>query len=133
MLQVGEHRRPFEAHLPNTEVAEWFDYKSSGCMVSFDIPESFGSNFLGLALWVVYTCKANKEKWTSIKAVITNDTEGITENYPICVNIVVGEARSKVHCITGEKISMKSGDKIKVSFSVPIGEVKVKMCGVHVI
>ncbi|XP_017248549.1 disease resistance protein RPV1-like [Daucus carota subsp. sativus] len=132
-LQVGEHRRPFEAHLPNTEVAEWFDYKSSGCMVSFDIPESFGSNFLGLALWVVYTCKANKEKWTSIKAVITNDTEGITENYPICVNIVVGEARSKVHCITGEKISMKSGDKIKVSFSVPIGEVKVKMCGVHVI
>ncbi|KAL8128282.1 hypothetical protein AgCh_015021 [Apium graveolens] len=44
-LQVG----PFEAILPNTEVAEWFNYKSSGHTVSFVIPPGFGSNFLGVS------------------------------------------------------------------------------------
>lgn len=144
-IQVGQHRRTFEARLPNREVAEWFDYKSSGCTVSFDIPPSFGSNFLGLALWVVYTCKA-KEKWTHyMGAVITNDTKSITENYPINVNTLGGEAQSRVHCITvtGEEISMKSGDRVKVfipsllysdyELQVRIGKVKVNRIGVHVL
>ncbi|KAL8128277.1 hypothetical protein AgCh_015016 [Apium graveolens] len=121
----------FEADLPNTEVAEWFNYKSSGHTVSFVIPPSFESNFLGLALWVVFTCKASKEEGTFMTAVIRN--EALT---------VVGEAQSKIKCITGGNLLMKSGDRIKVSFSsllyssykgIPIGEVKVNMCGVHVI
>ncbi|KAL8128317.1 hypothetical protein AgCh_015056 [Apium graveolens] len=145
---------PFNANLPNREVAEWVTYKSSGHTVSFNIPPSFGSNFLSLALWVVFTCKSCKGNlWPYMKAVITNETEGVTENYRIDVHDVVGEAQSRVQCITGEKLSMKSGDRIKVSFpsllykeegkevvreevkegkEVVRGEVKVKMCGVHV-
>ncbi|KAL8128303.1 hypothetical protein AgCh_015042 [Apium graveolens] len=109
-LQVG----PFEAHLPNTEVAEWFNYKSSGHTVSFVIPPSFESNFLGLALWVVFTCKASKEEGTFMTAVIRNETEGITEKYYFDVLTVVGEAQSKIKCITGGNLLMKSGDRIKV-------------------
>lgn len=143
MLQVGQPRRPFKADLPNREVAEWFNYKSSGHTVSFVIPPSFESDFLGLALWVVYTCKASKEKPTYLRVVITNETDGTSENYPIYVHTVVSEAQSTIKCITGKGISMKSGDRFKVSFpsllyydfifgNVPI-EVKVNMCGVHVI
>ncbi|KAL8128307.1 hypothetical protein AgCh_015046 [Apium graveolens] len=135
-------KRRFEANLPNTEVAEWFNYKSSGHTVSFVIPPSFESNFLGLALWVVYTCKASKEEWTSMRAVIRNETEGITEKYLFDVQPVVGEAQSTVKCI--RNLSVKSGERIKVSFSsllysyveddpIAIGEVKVNMCGVNVI
>ncbi|KAL8128299.1 hypothetical protein AgCh_015038 [Apium graveolens] len=131
---------PFEADLPNREVAEWFNYKSSGHTVSFLVPP----NFSGLALWVVYTCKPSKQKqkWANLRAVITNDTDGITEKYLFDVQTVVGEAQSKIKCITGGKLSVKSGERIKVSFSsllyslfkeVPMGEVKVNMCGVHVI
>ncbi|KAL8128316.1 hypothetical protein AgCh_015055 [Apium graveolens] len=71
----------FEADLPNREVAEWFNYKSSGHKVSFVAPPNFGSNFSGLALWVVFTCKAKKENWRTfyMTAVIRNETEGITE------------------------------------------------------
>ncbi|KAL8128293.1 hypothetical protein AgCh_015032 [Apium graveolens] len=108
---------PFNANLPNREVAEWVTYKSSGHTVSFNVPPSFGSNFLGLALWVVFTCKSCKGNlWPYMKAVITNETEGVTENYRIDVHVVVGEAQSRVQYITGEKLSMKSGDRIKVSF-----------------
>ncbi|KAL8128315.1 hypothetical protein AgCh_015054 [Apium graveolens] len=134
-------KRPFEADLPNTEVAEWFNYKSSGHTLSFVI----GSNFLGLALWVVYTCKAcSTENWWDslyMTAVIRNDTEGITEKYSLDVKTVVGEVQSTIKCITGGNLSVKSGERIKVSFSsllypsyegVPLGEVKVNMCGVHV-
>ncbi|KAL8128283.1 hypothetical protein AgCh_015022 [Apium graveolens] len=133
-------KRPFEADLPNTEVAEWFNYKSSGHTVSFVVPP----NFSGLALWVVYTCNPSKQKqkWANLRAVITNDTDGITEKYLFDVQPVVGEAQSTVKCITGGNLSVKSGERIKVSFSsllysygekIPIGEVKVNMCGVHVI
>ncbi|KAL8128318.1 hypothetical protein AgCh_015057 [Apium graveolens] len=135
-----EFRRPFEADLPNREVAEWFNYKSSGHTVSFLVPP----NFSGLALWVVYTCKPSKQKqkWANLRAVITKDTDGITEKYLFYVQTVVGEAQSNIKCITGGELSMKSGDRIKVSFSsllypyyeeIPLGEVKVNMCGVHVI
>lgn len=134
MLQVGE---------PNREVAEWFNYNISGHTVSFDIPSSFGSNFSGLALWVVFTCKASRDKWTYTRAVIRNETEGITESYRIEVHDVVSEAQSRIKFITGEDFSMKTGDRIKVSFpsllysdyelQVPNGEVKVNTCGVHVI
>ncbi|XP_074347522.1 uncharacterized protein LOC141686382 [Apium graveolens] len=89
-LKVG----PFEADLPNTEVAKWFNYKSSGHAVSFVVPPNFGSNVLGLALWVVFTCKScieNRGK-SYMRAVITNGTEGITENYYMGVHAVVGEA-----------------------------------------
>ncbi|XP_074380783.1 uncharacterized protein LOC141721665 isoform X2 [Apium graveolens] len=85
-LQV---KRPFKADLPNTEVAEWFNYKSSGHTVSFLVPP----NFSGLALWVVYTCKPSKQKqkWANLRAVIRNDTDGITEKYLFDVQPVVGE------------------------------------------
>ncbi|XP_074327556.1 uncharacterized protein LOC141665472 [Apium graveolens] len=140
-LQVGHPLLPFNATLTNRKVAQWFNYKSGGHTVSFEIPPSYGSNSSGLALWVVYTCKASIEDFTSMRAVIRNDTEGITENYSILVHTVVSEARSRVQCITGEKLSMKSGDRIKVSFqrfldsSIKFDpfEVKVKMCGVHVL
>ncbi|WOG90607.1 hypothetical protein DCAR_0309851 [Daucus carota subsp. sativus] len=138
------HYFPFSADLPDREVAEWFDYKSSGNAVSFEAPSSFGANFLGLALWLVYTCKASDLHGSLyIKAVITNVTEDITENYPISVRSVVGEAQSRVECIPGEEIFVESGENMKVSihtrvysdfeFEVPVGQVKVKMCGVHVI
>ncbi|KAL8128311.1 hypothetical protein AgCh_015050 [Apium graveolens] len=140
-LKVG----PFEADLPNTEVAEWFNYKSSGHAVSFVVPPNFGSNVLGLALWVVFTCKfciENRGK-SYMRAVITNGTEGITENYYMGVHAVVGEAQSTIKSIPGEELSMKSGDRIKVffpsslysddEFEFPNGEVKVSTCGVHVI
>lgn len=78
-LEAGQHCCPIK---PNREVAEWFSYKTSRVTVSFDIPPSFGSNFSGLALWVVYTCKATDEYNTYIRAVITNNTESITEYYP---------------------------------------------------
>ncbi|KAL8118027.1 disease resistance protein RUN1-like isoform X2 [Apium graveolens] len=135
---------PFSADLPNREVAEWFNYKSTGHTVCFDVPPSFGSNFLGLALWVVYTCNA-KEIWTYVSAVITNETEGITENHPIYLQTVVGEAQSSIQCIRGKKLSMKSGDTVKVFISsllysgykvdmgASIGKVKVKMFGVHLV
>lgn len=143
MLQAG-HYFPFSADLPDREVAEWFDYKSSGNAVSFEAPSSFGANFLGLALWLVYTCKASDLHGSLyIKAVITNVTEDITENYPISVRSVVGEAQSRVECIPGEEIFVESGENMKVSihtrvysdfeFEVPVGQVKVKMLGVHVI
>ncbi|KAL8128302.1 hypothetical protein AgCh_015041 [Apium graveolens] len=143
-LQGRQPNLPFEADLPNTEVAEWFNYKSSGHTVSFVIPPSFGSNFLGLALWVVFTFKSCKEnQWTPyMRAVIRNDMEGKTENYHIEVLAVVGEAQSMIKCIPGGKLSMKSGDRIKVSFSsllydrfkeVPVGEVNINMSGFHAI
>ncbi|KAL8101498.1 TMV resistance protein N-like [Apium graveolens] len=130
---------PFEAELPNTEVAEWFNYKSSGHAVSFVVPP----NFSGLVLWVVYSCSV-ENWWDSpyMRAVIKNETEGITEKYLFFVQTIVGESQSKIKCITGENLSMKSGDRIKVSLSsllydlfeeVLIGEVKVNMYGVHVI
>ncbi|KAL8123133.1 hypothetical protein AgCh_011213 [Apium graveolens] len=142
-LHVGQSRPPFRADLPNREIAEWFTYKTSGRAISFDIPPSFGSNFSGLALWIVYTCKS-KEDLIYMRSVIAKEAEGVTEKYPIYVQNVVGEAQSTVKCITGGKLLMKSGERIKVSFpsllytdyddgEVPIGEVKVKMCGVHVI
>ncbi|XP_074380789.1 uncharacterized protein LOC141721665 isoform X8 [Apium graveolens] len=110
-------KRPFKADLPNTEVAEWFNYKSSGHTVSFLVPPSFESNFLGLALWVVYTCKAcSTENWWDspyMTAVIRNETEGITEKYLFDVQPVVGEAQSTVKCITGGNLSVKSGERIK--------------------
>ncbi|KAL1822045.1 hypothetical protein ACET3Z_008823 [Daucus carota] len=136
----------FTSHLPNREVAEWFDYKSSGHTVSFDVPPSSGSNFLGLAIWLVYTCKPTHVDSTYITAVISNKTESITANCRIHLHPVGGEAESSVQCIRGEKIPVKSGDRVKVSFGslmyccfkfkdndVLVGEVKVKMCGVHVI
>lgn len=103
-----------------------------------------------MALWVVYKCcVVYKCKLTDffcyIRAVITNKTAGTTENYHIFAPIDrVGEVRSMVKCIRGETISLKSGDKIKVSFQrflycssgdieIPYEEVKVEMCGAHVI
>ncbi|KAL8101589.1 hypothetical protein AgCh_033477 [Apium graveolens] len=141
-LEVGQPHLPFMARLPNREVAEWFSYKSRGNTISFVIPPSFGCNILGLALWFVYTCKATDDDNTSIRAVITNNRETIIENCQIFVHTLVGEAQSSIKCITGENMSMRSGDRFKVSFRslmytidevVPIGEVKVKMCGVHMI
>nr|XP_017242468.1 PREDICTED: TMV resistance protein N-like isoform X2 [Daucus carota subsp. sativus] len=136
----------FTSHLPNREVAEWFDYRSSGHTVSFDIPPSSGSNFLGLAIWLVYTCEPTHVDSTYITAVISNKTESITANCRIHLHPVGGEAESSVQCIRGEKIPVKSGDRVKVTFGslmyccfnfkdddVLVGEVKVKMCGVHVI
>lgn len=132
MLQV-EQFSSFKANLSNTEIAEWFSYKRSGSAVSFDIPPSLEDNFLGVALWVVYTCK-KAVRFSYIRAVITNKTEGVTNNYDIIVPYAsVGEVQSRVECIKRsgdsvgevksevqyigeETISAKCGDRIMVSF-----------------
>lgn len=151
-LQVGhdEFSYSFRATLPNREIAQWFNYKSRGCTVSFEIPPILGDNFLGVTLWVVYKCcSIYKCKLTDffcyIRAVITNKTAGTIEDYNIYAPIdSVGEVRSMVECIRKETISLKGGDKIKVSFQrflycfsggveFPYEEVKVEMCGAHVI
>lgn len=147
MSQVGRsYFSTFKAHLPNTEIAEWFNYKSSGCTLSFDIPPNLGYDFLGVALWIVYTCK-NTEPDSHIRAVlITNKTEGMTKNCDIYEPYhIVGELQSKIECLRGDRILVKSGDRIMVSIQsllycyssegvkVPCGEVKVQMCGAHVI
>nr|XP_017242279.1 PREDICTED: TMV resistance protein N-like isoform X1 [Daucus carota subsp. sativus] len=142
ILQGRPSCLPFYAYLPNREVAEWFDFKSSGHAVSFDIPPCSGSNLLGLALWLVFTCKPTHLDYPYMRAIITNITEGTTENYPIFLeHLVVGETQSRIECITPDKISIRSGDKIKVSirsktyldheFKKRIGEVKINMFGVH--
>ncbi|XP_074378551.1 uncharacterized protein LOC141720094 [Apium graveolens] len=146
LLQVGlNYFSSFKAHLSNQEIAEWFSYKSSGGTLSFDIPPMSEDDFLGIAIWIVYTCKKT-ESHSHIRAVFTNKTEGTRKNYDIYEPYhVVGEVQSKIECIRGDKISVKSGDRVKVSIQsllycysseglkVPCGEVKVKMCGAHVI
>lgn len=107
-----------------------------------------GDSFLGVVLWIVYTCKTANRFSPYIKAVIKNKTEVMKKSYRINAHFdVVGEVHSRVECIRGETISVKSGDRIKVSFQsllystcdeiegeeVPAGEVKVLMCGAHVI
>ncbi|KAL1822040.1 hypothetical protein ACET3Z_008818 [Daucus carota] len=148
-LQVGlDEFSSFEAHLPNREIAEWFSFKSCGTTVYLDIPRVLGDDFLGVALWVVYTCKtAMFDLW--IRAVITNMTEGSEEEYDMYAQTAkrVGEVQSLVKCISGDDILVRSGDRIKVSFESlsshvycsdsddeeVCGEVNVEMCGAHVL
>lgn len=138
-----------EATLPNRVIAEWLSYKCRGHTVSFDIPPNWGDNFLGLALWVVYKCKATRSSSYS-RAVITNMTVGITKNYNINVaEHTPDEVQSSLQCKTGENL-LAAGDRIEISCqkllypfdddgrygfiwgeNVPCGEVKVEMCGAH--
>lgn len=129
----------FKATLDNREIPEWFHHKnSSGNHLCFDIP--LGDNFAGVTFWVV--CKyldVLREKFPKIEAIITNKTEGT----PPHIHTMRGEGPftwegDVVRCINGDKISVKSGDRIEVSFQFPfchtLSEVRyVKMCGVHII
>ncbi|KAL8128261.1 hypothetical protein AgCh_015003 [Apium graveolens] len=148
-LQVGHNKlKSFKADTPDREVAEWFSYKSRGDALSFTIPQNSGENLFGVGLWVVYKCKYNDEVGLSLEVVITNKTKDIKKYY--CLNLpfqtAVGEVLSRVECVMHNR--MKSGDKIMVSFksySIHLrhnlpgrhhsgrGEVKVKMCGAHLI
>ncbi|KAL8101499.1 hypothetical protein AgCh_033411 [Apium graveolens] len=131
----------FTANLPNTEVAEWFSYKSNGRTVSLEIPPDLDDRFLEVALWIVYTCKTTNRFRPYIKAVFKNKTEVMKKSYCIYAPLnVVGEVHSRVECVRGDTISVKSGDRIKVSYQsllystcddgkeVPTGEVKVLTC-----
>ncbi|KAK1391490.1 hypothetical protein POM88_010546 [Heracleum sosnowskyi] len=145
-LQVGQHKlNSFEAYIPNKEVAEWLSYKSSGNTLSFTIPPNWGDNIVGFGLWIVYKCKYIDRGIYLLRAVITNRTilRVIETYHDLWLNPVVGETQSKVQFFNKEEISMKSGDRIKVSIpsllysdstcQVPIVGVKVKNWGAHVI
>ncbi|WOH15769.1 hypothetical protein DCAR_0935315 [Daucus carota subsp. sativus] len=120
----------FGATLQNKEIAEWFDYKNrGGCTLSFHVPPNLGDHFVGVAFWVVYKC--SYDGWSAVEAVITNKTEGMTTaSHSKGINSGrKGDVLSFIHCIRAEDISMKSGDKIMISY--PDGE--VNMCGVHIL
>lgn len=111
-----------------------------------------GGNFFGVALWVVYKCE-NTDTWKntdfrlSTSVIITNQTESTETCYELLpqegeiVHLYncfppVRDIQSVVWCKRGEDISVKSGDRIKVSLLCSIegfGEVKVEMCGAHVL
>lgn len=75
-----------KADLPNRELAEWFSYECSGSIVSFDTPPIMGDNILIDSLFVYYTsCKSKDATYYTIKAVITNKTQGIEYQYYIDV------------------------------------------------
>lgn len=145
MLQVGgDDISSFKAELPNRGIPEWFGYKSSGCTLSLDIPPTLGENFLGVAIWVVYEYNATDPSYSYVKAVVRNKTEGITKNYKFNAPTDCVGVQSSIQCIRREDISLKSGDRMKVSFQrflftddegaeVLTGEVNVEMCGAHVI
>ncbi|KAL1803643.1 hypothetical protein ACET3Z_032290 [Daucus carota] len=70
-LQVRRgYNEAFRATIQNKEIPKWFDYKNTGCTLSFDVPPNLGDNLVGVALWVVH------EAWSMVKAVITNKTRG---------------------------------------------------------
>ncbi|XP_017225566.2 disease resistance protein RUN1-like isoform X1 [Daucus carota subsp. sativus] len=120
----------FGATLQNKEIAEWFDYKNrGGCTLSFHVPPNLGDHFVGVAFWVVYKC--SYDGWSAVEAVITNKREGMTTaSHSKGINSGrKGDVLSFIHCIRAEDISMKSGDKIMISY--PDGE--VNMCGVHIL
>lgn len=146
MLQVRrDELSTFKATLQNSKIAEWFNYKSSGSPLSFEIPSILGDNFVGVAFWVGYHSSFGLN--SQVEAVITNKTEGITKNFKFYVfNYVFNtsdDVQTSVQCIRGDDISVKSGDKIEVSFQISrfhlyylttyliIGE--IKMCGAHLI
>ena len=128
----------FEATLQNMEIAEWFDYKNrEGCTLSFHVPPNLGDNFLGLAFWVVRKCFP--DRLSRVEAVITNKTEDTTEDKTEVrgKRITIGfnydrkgdEVQSTICYIRAEDISIKSGDKIMISFP----RAQVNMCGAHII
>ncbi|XP_074378550.1 uncharacterized protein LOC141720093 [Apium graveolens] len=143
-LQVGKDNFPsFRATLPNMEIAGWFSHKRTGRAVSLDIPPNSGDNFLGVALWVVYKCKTTVPL-SYIRAVIINETEGTKKNHDILIHTDTVSVQSNVECIRGDRISLRSGNRLHVSFQkslysskgylkVPTGVVEVEMCGAHVI
>ncbi|XP_074380754.1 disease resistance protein RPV1-like [Apium graveolens] len=137
---------PFKATLPNREIAEWFDYKSRGSAVSFDFPPVLEDKFLGLALWVVYTCIDIVDD-SYITVAITNKAEGLTVDCDIFVHARTKDViQSSIVCTTVNKILAKKGDTIEVMFQSSLypyshedpvafasGEVKVERCGAHLI
>lgn len=107
------------------------------------------ADFLGVALWVVYKCKSKTNDPTidclaqHFRSVITNKRVGITKKYNMYshTDIIGEEVQSRVGCIRGNDIPVKSGDRINVSFQrllyfpqrEEVRELNVKMCGAHVI
>ncbi|XP_017242520.1 disease resistance protein RUN1-like [Daucus carota subsp. sativus] len=138
---INQYLRLYESKVP--KMADWLSYKSSGHTISFDIPPQLGDNLLGLALSVDLSCKGRGSN-LSIRAAVTNKTNGTTKYCVIPLYINCRQVYSLVQCISADKISIRSGDEIRISFqrdvyifnapevvlSVPM---KVKMCAVHVI
>lgn len=131
----------FKVHVP--KIAKWLSYKSRGRTLRFSIPSLLGDNFLGLALWVLFTSK--NDYHYSIRAAVTNKTNGITKYFWIPVYCIAGdEVYSLVKCISKEEISITSGESIDISFErqlysfdgereVNYEQVKVEMCAAYVI
>lgn len=114
MLQVQRQYLPFiKADVPT--IAQWFSYKTSGRNLSFDIPSLLEDDFLGLALWVLFTSQNNY--YFNIRAVVTNKTKGVTKSCEIPVYCIRGtEVYSLVRCFGGNEISIGTGDRIEISF-----------------
>lgn len=119
-----------------TKIADWFGYNSSGLTFYFDIPPPLGDDSLGLVFSFLFTCN-NRYSCFLTKASVTNKTNG-TSKY--CV-IPVFKTRdygafSVVQCVSGDEISIRSGDIIEVSFVRQLflsgGEEEVPFEGVKV-
>lgn len=138
----------FEVDIPNKEVAEWFNYKSSGNTLSFTIPPNSGNNFSGFGLWIVYKCKYTDRGSPYVKAVIINKTKNVKTNHDINLRtLVAGKVQSRVECISDEKIKrhginilFQSRDRINISFQSILDPcieaydgLKVEKCGAHIL
>ncbi|XP_074380950.1 disease resistance protein Roq1-like isoform X1 [Apium graveolens] len=119
------------------KIAEWISYKSTGrsvCIV--DIPTMPADNFLGLALSILFRSGTGKFNF-SIKAVVTNQTNGTTKSclIPVYGSSRGGEVSYVAKCIRGDEISIRSRDRIQIvlqrqTFSL---DAKVELLGAHVI
>ncbi|XP_074380267.1 uncharacterized protein LOC141721305 [Apium graveolens] len=138
LIETSTEVRPYlsssKDDLPNGELAEWFSYACSGSVVSFDTPPIVGDNILLDALFVYYTSSKSRDAtYYTIKAVITNKTQGIEYKYYIDVPSSIVIARSTVKSIIGKDISLTSGDILHVLFQGSGEEVNVKTCGIYMI
>ncbi|XP_074380954.1 disease resistance protein Roq1-like [Apium graveolens] len=146
-LQVLGLRKQFlrsnKVELP--EIAEWISYKSTGRSVCIDIPTMPADNFLGLALSVLVSSKTRVTNF-SIKAVVTNQTNGTTKSclIPVYGSSRGGEVSYVAKCIRGDEIQIRSGDRIQIVLhrqtyslngfiEVPREGVKAELLGGHVI
>nr|XP_017245164.1 PREDICTED: uncharacterized protein LOC108216830 isoform X1 [Daucus carota subsp. sativus] len=130
------------ADIPNKEIPGWFKYRCNGCTLSFNFPPILEDSHFHLTLWVVYKIINIDDPQRCIRAVISNETQGITKNYHMDLPPDQGGIlQSKVGWLSRNFISLEGGDRITILFQSSIyhfweevgsGEVTVEMCGVHV-
>ncbi|KAL1806113.1 hypothetical protein ACET3Z_029181 [Daucus carota] len=124
--------RLYEAEVP--KMVDWLSYESSGHTISFDIPPLLGDNLLGLALSMDLSCK-ELVSHLCIRAAVTHKTNGTTKYCVIPLHCNGPQVYSLVQCISGDEISIRSGDAYRVDAPEVIYyvQLKLKMYVVHVI